>query len=106
GLDAQVFELLGGFAADAPQRVGGSRAQDLVPVVAGQPEDPGGLAEAGSDLGLEPVAADADRGVEFGGGPDGGLDGPGYGLGVVGVHGQEGLVPAHDLHDVAQPAQR
>jgi len=72
----------------------------------GQPEDAGRLAEAGGQLGLQPVLADAHAAVEIGGRPDALLDLPRRRLRVVGLDSQECLVPAEHLDDGIDFVQR
>jgi hypothetical protein len=63
----------------------------------GEPEDPGGLAEPGGQLGLELVFADADRAFKAGHSADAVGDPARQRLRVIGVGGEERLVPAGHL---------
>ncbi len=65
-----------------------------------------GRLPVGGQLGLQPVVSDADRAAELGRRPDRLLHLAGDRLRIFAVHGDERLVPAHDLHDVAQVPQR
>jgi hypothetical protein len=103
-VDAETFELVDRLLADAPDHVGRSVAEQLVPGLRGQPEHAGRLAEAGGDLRLQLVLADADRAVEAGRLLDAGgeVAGEGFGVrrlvGLVRLEADEGLIPAEHLH--------
>ena len=106
GTDIQLGEPRRGLGANSPEHLGGQVTQHVEPVVVGQPEDTGWLAEAGGQLRLQLVPADPDRAIEPGSGADPVGDLPGRGLRIVGLQGQERLVPAHHLDDRIELVQR
>jgi hypothetical protein len=97
-VDPEPGQLRDRLGADPPDHVRWPVAEEFVPGARGQPEDPGGLAEASRDLGLELVLADPDRAVEPGRLLDAGRELAGEGLRVVRLDPDERLVPAEHLH--------
>jgi hypothetical protein len=104
--DAERGKPFGGLGTDAPQRVGRAVSQDRVPGLVCQPEDTGGLAEPGGQLGLKLVLADADRAFQAGRRADAVLDQAGDRLRILGVDREERLVPAEHLHGHPEVPQR
>jgi len=116
GLDRRRGQLLDGadpepgqparhLRAHAPQLDRRAVTHDVEPVVRGESEDAGGLAELRGDLRAHLVVADADRAVQPRLSQHGPLRLPGKRFGVVRLGSEEGLVPADDLDDGPERAK-
>ena len=103
--DVQGGKLFGGLGADPPQGVDRAVAHHRHPVGVGQGVDAVGFGESGRHLGALLVVADAHRGGQPGHGGDLRADGLGQRRRVGEPGADVGLVPAPDLHRMAQIPQ-